>query len=41
MPTRVPYLQGTHLIPTAGPVAQQEQPQAVNEALLNFLASVT
>jgi len=41
MPTRVPNLQGTHLIPNAGHFAQQEQPQAVNEVLLNFLASVT
>ena len=41
MPTRVPNLQGTHLIPNAGHFAQQEQPQAVNEALLNFLASIT
>jgi pimeloyl-ACP methyl ester carboxylesterase len=40
MPTRVPNLQGTHLIPNAGHFAQQEQPQAVNEALLNFLTSL-
>jgi pimeloyl-ACP methyl ester carboxylesterase len=41
MPTRVPNLQGTDLIPNAGHFAQQEQPQAVNKALLTFLASVT
>jgi len=41
MPSRVPNLQGTDLIPNAGHFAQQEQPQAVNKALLNFLASVT
>ena len=41
MPTRVPNLQGTDLIPNAGHFAQQEQPQAVNKALLTFLASTT
>ena len=40
MPTRVPNLQGTHLIPDAGHFAQQEQPEAVNEALLNFLTGL-
>ncbi|MBW2212765.1 MAG: alpha/beta hydrolase [Deltaproteobacteria bacterium] len=39
MPSRVLNLQGTHLIPNAGHFAQQEQPQAVNKALLGFLAS--
>jgi pimeloyl-ACP methyl ester carboxylesterase len=37
MPNRVPNLRGTHLIPGAGHFAQQEQPEAVNEALLGFL----
>ncbi len=40
MPTRVPNLQGTHLIPDAGHFAQQEQPEPVNEALLNFLTAL-
>jgi pimeloyl-ACP methyl ester carboxylesterase len=40
MPTRVPNLQGTHLIPGAGHFAQQEQPEAVNDALLAFLAGL-
>jgi pimeloyl-ACP methyl ester carboxylesterase len=40
MPARVPNLQGTHLIPNAGHFAQQEQPEAVNDALLTFLASL-
>jgi len=40
MPTRVPNLRGTHLIPNAGHFAQQEQPEAVNDALLTFLASL-
>lgn len=37
MPNRVPGLRGTHLIPNAGHFAQQEQPELVNEALLDFL----
>jgi pimeloyl-ACP methyl ester carboxylesterase len=37
MPARVPKLRGTHLIPSAGHFAQQEQPTPVNEALLAFL----
>jgi pimeloyl-ACP methyl ester carboxylesterase len=40
MPTRVPDLQGTHLIPNAGHFVQQEQPEAVNKALLNFLQTL-
>jgi pimeloyl-ACP methyl ester carboxylesterase len=40
MPARVPNLQGTHLIPNAGHFAQQEQPDAVNDALLAFLAGL-
>lgn len=39
MPDRVPNLRGTELIPNAGHFAQQEQPQAVNAALLDFLRS--
>lgn len=37
MPERVPNLRGTHFIPNAGHFAQQEQPEAVNERLLEFL----
>jgi pimeloyl-ACP methyl ester carboxylesterase len=37
MPTRVPNLRGTHLIPNAGHFAQQEQPAALNPLLLTFL----
>ena len=37
MPERVPNLRGSHLIPNAGHFAQQEQPDAVNEHLLDFL----
>ena len=40
MPARVPNLQGSHLIPNAGHFAQQEQPEAVNDALLTFLAGL-
>ena len=40
MPTRVPNLQGAHLIPNAGHFVQQEQPEAVNKALLNFLQTL-
>jgi pimeloyl-ACP methyl ester carboxylesterase len=37
MPTRVPNLRDTILIPNAGHFAQQEQPDPVNKALQNFL----
>jgi pimeloyl-ACP methyl ester carboxylesterase len=37
MPERVPKLRGTKLIADAGHFAQQEQPEAVNDALLGFL----
>lgn len=37
MPERVPNLRRTHLVENAGHFAQQEQPEAVNEALLGFL----
>ena len=37
MPERVPNLRGTHLIANAGHFAQQEQPEAVNAALVDFL----
>jgi pimeloyl-ACP methyl ester carboxylesterase len=37
MPTRVPNLRGTHLIPNAGHFAQQHQPAALNPPLLPFL----
>ena len=37
MPERVPKLRGTKLIANAGHFAQQEQPEAVNDALLGFL----
>jgi pimeloyl-ACP methyl ester carboxylesterase len=40
MPERVPDLRGTELIPEAGHFAQQEQPEAVNELLLAFLAGL-
>ena len=40
MPTRVPNLRGTILIPNAGHFAQQEQPQAVNTPLLKFLKTL-
>ena len=40
MPTRVPKLQGTHLIPNAGHFAQQEQPTPTNKALLTFLTTL-
>ena len=40
MPTRVPNLRGTILIPNAGHFAQQEQPQAVNTPLLTFLSTL-
>ena len=40
MPTRVPNLRGTHLIPNAGHFAQQEQPQALNPPLLTFLETL-
>ena len=39
MPMRVPNLRGTHLVENAGHFVQQEQPEAVNEALLEFLRS--
>lgn len=39
MPDRVPELRGTHLIANAGHFVQQEQPEAVNDALLAFLRS--
>jgi pimeloyl-ACP methyl ester carboxylesterase len=37
MPERVPVLRGAYLIPNAGHFAQQEQPEAVNEYLVDFL----
>ena len=37
MPERVPDLRGIELIADAGHFAQQEQPEAVNAALLKFL----
>jgi len=37
MPGRVPKLRDMHLIANAGHFVQQEQPDAVNEALLRFL----
>jgi len=37
MPTRLTDLRGIELIPNAGHFAQQEQPKAVNNALLHFL----
>jgi pimeloyl-ACP methyl ester carboxylesterase len=37
MPERVRDLRGTHLVPRAGHFVQQEQPEAVNELLLEFL----
>lgn len=37
MPDRVPGLRGGHLIPDAGHFAQQEQPEAVNRYLIDFL----
>jgi pimeloyl-ACP methyl ester carboxylesterase len=37
MPTRLTDLRGIELIPNAGHFAQQEQPEAVNNALLHFL----
>jgi pimeloyl-ACP methyl ester carboxylesterase len=40
MPTRVPNLQGTHLIPNAGHFAQQEQPNPLNKALLTVLKTL-
>ncbi len=40
MPRRVSDLRGINLIPNAGHFAQQEQPKAVNEALLTFLKSL-
>jgi pimeloyl-ACP methyl ester carboxylesterase len=40
MPARLTDLRGTHLIPNAGHFAQQEQPEAVNKALLKFLATL-
>ena len=40
MPARVSDLRGTELIPGAGHFVQQEQPRAVNDALLKFLRSV-
>jgi pimeloyl-ACP methyl ester carboxylesterase len=40
MPERVPNLRGAHFIANAGHFAQQEQPQAVNEILLEFLKSL-
>jgi len=40
MPTRVPNLRDTILIPNAGHFAQQEQPNHLNKALLNFLTTL-
>jgi pimeloyl-ACP methyl ester carboxylesterase len=40
MPNRVPDLRGVQLIPHAGHFAQQEQPEAVNQSLLRFLATL-
>jgi pimeloyl-ACP methyl ester carboxylesterase len=40
MPDRLTDLRGTKLIPNAGHFAQQEQPKAVNEALLAFLRTL-
>jgi pimeloyl-ACP methyl ester carboxylesterase len=40
MPDRVSDLRGIELIPDAGHFAQQEQPEAVNQALLGFLESI-
>ena len=40
MPTLVPQLRATEIIPAAGHWLQQEAPQAVNKALVNFLRSV-
>ncbi len=40
MPSRVSDLRGIELIPNAGHFAQQEQPEAVNKALLKFLATL-
>lgn len=40
MPDRVPDLRGIHLIADAGHFAQQEQPQAVNARLLEFLETL-
>lgn len=40
MPTLVPQLHATEIIPGAGHWLQQEAPQAVNKALVNFLRSV-
>jgi len=37
MPSRVPRLRGAHLIPGAGHFAQQEQPDLVNEHLIEFI----
>lgn len=40
MPDRVTDLRGIELIPDAGHFAQQEQPEIVNQELLNFLKSL-
>jgi len=40
MPNRVPNLRGVELIRNAGHFAQQEQPEAVNQSLLRFLATL-
>jgi pimeloyl-ACP methyl ester carboxylesterase len=40
MPNRVPDLRGVQLVPNAGHFAQQEQPDAVNRSLLQFLATL-
>lgn len=40
MPTLVPQLRATEIIPAAGHWLQQEAPQAVNKALVNFLRSL-
>jgi pimeloyl-ACP methyl ester carboxylesterase len=40
MPNRLTDLRGIELIPNAGHFAQQEQPKAVNKALLRFLATL-
>lgn len=40
MPSRVPDLRGIELIPDAGHFVQQEQPQAVNQHLLEFLKNL-